>query len=377
MAVSGVLEAPVRGESRHWLVSPTWDLSVFGGSALLAAALLLWGSLHGAMDGPLPLWTWVVTVVFVDVAHVWATAYRVYVDPVEVARRSGLYLLVPTVCYAAGVVLYSSSDHLFWRVLAYTAVFHFVRQQYGWVALYRRRLGGEGRLDRVLDDAAIYSATLYPLVYWHAHLPREFEWFLASDFLPGLPEWVAGAAFPLHIAITLAYLLRQAQLLFQGRPVSAGKNLVVATTWLSWYGGIVVFNSDYAFTVTNVLVHGLPYMAFVWVYGRRHYARRPGLLGRVFRPGGWPVYLAPLLLLALAEEWAWDRSVWHDHPNLFWGPALQLSPVLLALLVPFLALPQSVHYVLDAWIWRVRPENPGLARDLRLPEGEPLPVPAR
>jgi hypothetical protein len=352
---------PIRG---GWLVSPSWDLVVFGGSGLLAATLLAWGALHGGLARPTPVWAWVTTVVFVDVAHVWATAYRVYLDPIEVRRRRELYLGLPLAAYAAGVLLYSVSDHLFWRVLAYTAVFHFGRQQYGWVALYRRRLGTRGRLDRALDDAAIYSATLYPLVYWHAHLPREFDWFLAGDFLPGLPEGFARFCFPLHIAITVLYVLRQLQLALQGKPVSPGKNLVIASTWLTWYLGIVVFNSDYVFTVTNVLVHGIPYLAFVWVYGRGRFAKSGGVLGRVFRSGAWPFYLAPLLLAAWLEEWAWDRTLWHEHGALFPGPALLLSGAALALLVPLLALPQAVHYLLDAWVWRVRPENPGLGAQL-------------
>jgi hypothetical protein len=138
-----------------------------------------------------------------------------------------------------GVLLHSQSSQLFWRVLAYTAVLHFVRQQYGWVALYRRRLGVASKWDRVLDDATIYSATLYPLLYWHAHLPREFEWFIAGDFLPGLPASTASVLWPLHIGITAAYVLRQLYLWQSGRPVSAGKNLIVATTWLTWYVGIV------------------------------------------------------------------------------------------------------------------------------------------
>src|SRR5262245_27210528 len=159
-------------------------------------------------------------------------------------RRAGLYLAVPLAAYVGGVVVYSSGGAaLFWRVLAYVAVVHFVRQQYGWLALYRRKLGVPSRLDRILDDAAIYSATLYPLLYWHANLPREFAWFLPGDFIPGLPKQAAAWAFPIHLTITAAYVLRQAQLAFQKRPVSAGKNLIVATTWLSWYAGVVVFDS--------------------------------------------------------------------------------------------------------------------------------------
>ncbi len=342
-----------------WLVSATWDVAVFGGSALVAFALVAWAAVHGVTETP--AWTWVAAVVFVDVAHVWATAYRVYLDPVELRRRPALFTGVPIACYLGGVALYVVSGALFWRVLAYTAVVHFIRQQYGWVALYRRRLGPATRLDRWLDDAAIYSATLYPLVYWHAHLPRSFEWFIAGDFIPGLPKGAAAALFPVHVAITAAYAARQIQLLAAGRPVSAGKNLIMATTWLTWYVGIVVFDSDFAFTATNVLVHGVPYLALVWVYGRSRFRDSGLAVARLFR--AWPFYVAPLVAVAWSEEWAWDRLVWHDHAALFPGPPLALGPEILALLVPLLALPQSVHYVLDAWIWRVR-GNPGLREHL-------------
>src|SRR5574341_983441 len=346
------------GASRGpWLVSARWALVTFGGSAALAFALLLAGRLSGDLLGPTPVWAWVATVVFVDVAHVWATAYRVYLDPEELRRRPGLYSAIPLAAYVVGVLLYSASSTLFWRVLAYVAVVHFVRQQYGCMALYRRRLGVRSRLDRVLDDLAIYAATLYPLLHWHAHLPREFEWFIAGDFLPGLPKEAADAAFPVHLGITAAYALRQVQLLLTGRPVSPGKSLIVGTTWLSWYVGIVVFDSDYAFTVTNVLVHGLPYLAFVWVYGRSRFRDSAATVARAFRPGAWPLYLAPVLLAAWSEEWLWDRVVWHEHGVLFPGPALAPAAGTLALLVPLLALPQATHYLLDAWVWRVRPEN--------------------
>jgi hypothetical protein len=359
--VTAAASASSRGP---WLVSAPWDLTVFGGSASLAFALLAVGRYTNALDHALPAWTWLATVVFVDVAHVWATAFRVYLDPEERVRRPGLYVGIPLAAYVGGVLLYSLSAGVFWRVLAYVAVIHFVRQQYGWVALYRRRLGVRSRVDRWLDDAAIYSATLYPLVYWHAHLPREFEWFIAGDFIPGLPPAAADWLWPLHIGITAMFALRQLYLLVRGRPVSAGKLLIVATTWLSWHVGIVVFDSDYAFTVTNVLVHGIPYMAFVWRYGRARFRESTAAVAAVFRPQGWLRYVAPLLAVAWIEEWGWDRFVWHEHAAFFPGPAFVPGAAALALLVPLLALPQATHYALDAWVWRVRPENPDLARHL-------------
>lgn len=344
-----------------WLVSRRWDVAVFGGSALLAFALLAAGAAFGILGDVMPPWAWVATVLAVDVAHVWATGYRVYLDPGERLRRPALYAGIPVAAYAVGVVLYATSAGLFWRVLAYLAVFHFVRQQYGWVALYRRRLGASTVLDRVLDDAAIYSATLYPVLWWHAHLPREFEWFIEGDFIPGLPTGAAAALLPVHLLIAFLYVARQVFLRAHRRPVSPGKDLVIATTWLTWYVGIVVLDSDYAFTVTNVLVHGIPYLALVWRYGRGRFEGAAGVMGRVFR--AWPLFLGSLMLAAWLEEWGWDRLVWHERPALFPGPDLTPSVAALALLVPLLALPQSTHYVLDAWIWRVK-GNPGLARRL-------------
>jgi hypothetical protein len=348
------------GRSR-WLVSARWDLAVFGGSAALALALLAWGRYTGLLTTALPAWAWLATVVFVDVAHVWATAYRVYLDPEERRRRPELYAGIPIAAYVTGVLLYSLSAGLFWRVLAYLAVLHFVRQQYGWVALYRRKLGVGTRFDRVLDDAAIYSATLYPLLYWHGHLPREFEWFIAGDFFPGLPAATAEWLAPLHWGITLLYVGRQLQLRASGRPTSSGKDLIVATTWLCWSVGIVVFDSDYAFTITNVLIHGIPYIGLIWVYGHARWrdAPRAAPVARLFRPAWVPLFLAPLFLAAWSEEWLWDRLVWHERAGLFPGPDWAPGSEALALIVPLLALPQATHYLLDAWIWKVNRDNPG------------------
>ncbi|HEX5656083.1 MAG TPA: hypothetical protein VFX59_02765 [Polyangiales bacterium] len=119
------------------------------------------------------------------------------------------------------------------------------------------------------------------------------------------------------------------------------------------------FDSDYVFTVTNVLLHGVPYFVLTQRYARAHGS---GWAGRVARRG-----LVPVLLfcaaLAFAEESPWDRWVWHEHAEYF-GEVFPLSPALSTFLVPLLALPQASHYVLDGFLWRVRRENLVLRREL-------------
>jgi hypothetical protein len=336
-----------------WLFSPAVDLAAFLGSALVALAALAAGYPAGLLHSGTPDWAWVPAVLLIDVAHVWATGFRVYWDPDELKRRPVLYTVLPLLGLLIGIGLYHLGEVIFWRVLAYLAVFHFVRQQYGWVALYRARAGEHGWLDRYLDTAAIYLATLYPLLYWHTHLPRCFRWFMPNDFT-GLPPLVERLVEPVYWSVLALYALRSAYRWLRDEQPNPGKDLVVATTAVCWYVGIVAFNSDYAFTVTNVIIHGVPYFVLVFWYW---HMRRPG---HDATPGGLlravVTFLATVWVLAYVEELLWDRSIWQEREWLF-GTPWDLGGFK-AWLVPLLALPQITHYLLDGFIWRRR-KNPG------------------
>ncbi|HPA51640.1 MAG TPA: hypothetical protein PLP50_08560 [Thermoanaerobaculia bacterium] len=357
-----------------WLFSRRADVLLFGGPALVSLLFLAGGARLGLLDGDLPVPLWLLLVVGVDVAHVWSTGWRVYADTEELRRRPALTLGLPAAAYAAGVVLFTAGDLVFWRVLAYLATFHFVRQQYGWVALYRRKSGEnaeEGAAwERRLDAAVVYGATLAPLVWWHARLPRRFHWLIAGDYAAGLPAWAGPAALAAFETVFALWVGKEARRLATGRPVSWGKVLVVVTTALVWHLGIVVFDSDYAFAVTNVLVHGVPYFGLVLQSVRSSAAaraaagRKPVLADLGARHAA--LFMAPLLLLAFLEEWGWDLLVWHENGALFPGGAIDPGPLLLSLLVPLLALPQATHYLLDAWIWKVKPENRAAAQAVGL-----------
>lgn len=351
--------------SSPWLFSRRTDLLAFGAPALASMALVGVGLLTGLASRDTPPGLWLAAVVGVDVAHVWSTAYRVYADPAEVRRRKLLYLGAPVALWLAGVALHLQGPALFWRVLAYAAVFHFVRQQYGWVMLLRRRAGEPDGWGRRLDAAMVYLAALYPLAHWHAALPRRFSWFIRSDFISGLPRAAERVALVAYGLVAIAYLVR-ALITAPRSPrgvIPWGKHLVVATTALCWWVGIVAFDSDYVFTVTNVLIHGVPYLILVHRFGERRFVGERGVMGAVFRAGA-PAFYGLLLIIAFVEEGLWDALVWHDHPAFFgaweWSP----GRIALSIVVPLLALPQALHYALDAFVWKVGPRNPGLRERL-------------
>lgn len=376
-----------------WLFSPTVDLWVFLGSAVVSLLLVAAGAFAGLLEQPAPEWTWISTVLLIDVAHVYATGFRVYFDPAELRRRPWLYGGVPVLAWLAGIAVYALGDFVFWRCLAYLAVFHFVRQQYGWMALYRRKAGERG--SRWLDTLAIYLATGYPLLWWHAASPREFVWFMRGDFVTA-SEGTAWLSLVVNVVAGLywltmtAYAVHAFRQYWQGRG-NPGKDIVLLTTAVCWYVGIVALNSDFAFTVTNVIIHGVPYMALVFWHWRKTQELRvanaaapenvPGyceppaahetslqesqrrshsaIPAGTAQKSAWlrplVVFVATVWLLAFCEELWWDRAVYHDRGWLFGSP-LEMTGWH-GLLVPLLAVPQFTHYLLDGFIWRRR-NNP-------------------
>ncbi len=351
---------------RRWLFSAPLDVAAFAGSVAASAALVLAARALG-LAGETPPWAWLLLVVGVDVAHVWATLFRVYLDGDELRRRPVLYATAPVLAWALGVAAHAVSAALFWRVMAYAAVWHFVRQQVGWAVLYGRLARSPDWVVR-FDRAAVAVAALGPVVWWHAHLPRPFWWFREGDFVGGLPEAVGDIALAVHALVLGAWLVTMTA----RRQLHAGKLLLVTATWAAWFGGIVLASDDFTFTAMNVLLHGVPYLALLFVYARGRareggYAR--GLSTALVRVG-LPAFLTALLALAFLEEAAWDTLVWHEHPMFFGAGGLELGPTLLTLVVPLLALPQVTHYLLDGFIWRTR-EDPALPARLgwRTPPG--------
>lgn len=385
-----------RSIAQPWIHSAWTDIIFVLFPAFLATGLVLVFPGFFRESSEVQPWFWLLFIVGIDVSHVYSTLFRTYFDKQEFNKYRRPLLLIPVVAWIVGILLYSIDGMVFWRILAYLAVYHFVRQQYGFFSIYARK---ENRLkwERLIDSGAIYMATIYPLVYWHTHLPRNFFWFLPGDFVSIPWPVLEYIALGIYILSLSAYMVKEASLSFQKGKFNWPKNMILLGTILSWGIGIVWMNGDLAFTATNVLAHGIPYMALIWFYGRKkslHHVEeaavdeagkgaveerskagggensragsgetspsnsRSGISWRMFfRIEFLPVFVGLLFAFAYFEEGLWDGLVWRDHGGLFpWAkdlPWLQ-SEWLLAFVVPLLALPQITHYAIDGFIWRVR-----------------------
>lgn len=325
-----------------WLRSPAWD------GTFILAPLALTGVVApllpaGATGGVV---AWLLLVVAVDVAHVWSTLWRTWLDPAERERRAGLLWALPLAALASTSLTTAVGPAHFWTLLAYVAVFHFVRQQLGFASLYRARAGLPGRdLGGRVERWAIQAVCLYAVVWWHVR-GRPFWWFTEGDFVGPWPEWALTAAG----VVTAALVVAHAALRLRDGRRNPGGDLWFAATAANWLGGIVLARSDLGFSLANVLGHGVPYVALVW------HTSRPlpdGTGAPALRRAALPalaLFLAVPAALALAEELLWDLAVWQDHL-----PAVDLPAGVAPAATALLAVPQLTHYLLDGFIWKLDP----------------------
>ncbi len=356
-----------------WIHTPLFDLLFILSPGIVTALFCLMNAdIVNRWEDGIQAWHWFLLVVLVDVAHVYTTLWRSYFDPKERSKYPTLLWMIPLFCFLSGVALYGLGSEAFWRVLAYLALFHFVRQQYGFFRLYERSEPAATSFERFVSHGTLYASMFIPVLYWHTE-PRKFHWFVDGDFLQinaALGKLLLGA----YLVFCLAYVFLEVRRSFHRRSFNLPKNLLLIATALSWWTGIVIFNSDFAFTLTNVLTHGIPYMALVWLYDRRQSGTPMRWIARVPRLGyqarlfaGIFLFLALPIGLAVFEEAIWDTVLWREHGVYFdffyFLPKVESETVLMWL-VPLLALPQSTHYVLDGFIWRLRGQASAARQDV-------------
>ena len=293
-------------------------------------------------------YTWLFLIVFIDVAHVYATLFKTYFVASEFQKRKKLLVGLPIICFVIGMILFSFGSAVFWSVLAYVAVFHFIRQQYGFMRLYARK---ESKKWAWIDNLIIYAATVYPMLFWFLSPTRKFNWFVENEFYRFESPLVLETIGWIYAVILLFYVTRTIYFSFKYNYFNIPKNAIIIGTILSWYFGIVYFNNDLVFTLLNVVSHGIPYIALIYL---SEIEKKPetelGWLQQFKHYKGVLVFVLILLVIAFSEEYLWEFLVWneqfsttnHDFSNWYF------------LIVPLLTVPQFTHYLLDGFIWKTK-----------------------
>jgi hypothetical protein len=289
---------------------------------------------------------WLIFIVFIDVAHVYSTLFKTYFIKKEFNKHKWRYILIPTFSFLTSAILYANSEILFWSSLAFIAIFHFIRQQYGFTKLYNRL--ETNPFYKKIDILAIYTATLYPIFYWFL-TPRQFNWFVDNEFgwLNFIPD-IKNFAAVIYIIILILWLIKTTIIYFKQKWINIPLTLIISGTFLSWYFGIIYFNNDIVFTLLNVISHGIPYIGLIYLNEIDKKEDYSPFIKKFKTHIGFILFLLILIIFAFIEEFLWEILIWKENFDL----NLNISSRYNFIIVSFLTIPQLTHYILDGFIWK-------------------------
>lgn len=371
MAYFHILLSNSMNLKKYTLVSPLFD-GIFFFSPFLVIFLftLLTTSLFPQVldDSVSPIWFFVFLIVF-DTGHVWATLLRTYDRKNIRIQKRKILTTIPIVSFFILFILsifgMQSTD---WTILpfmfiAYMAVFHFIKQQVGFIQLYHHKESIPKSLRTVSTFAnkwIWWSSTLFPFLWWMMEYEdKNFEWFMKWEFtfLANIIPHFSGI-WILFGGIVMLYILIECIIIFFWWKLNPLKILYIIGTFGVWYSGMVVHNNVFIFGFGNVLLHAMNYYGIVIASTQNNPKDyRVWLQNRILSHNIYAISLilmSTIVIFAFVEEYFWDQFIWQSESRFFWDFLYNTihNPIILAVIFSLLGSIQVSHYLLDRYIWK-------------------------
>ena len=323
-------------------VHPVFDTLIIGGGlSILVTALLSWGgrgfdpgSVQAALLPSLPL-----LIFFSNSAHFAASTVRLYTKPGAYRELRFLTLALPLVTFVVlslAIAFAPVAGRPLQALYLTWSPYHYAAQAYGLAAMYCYRSGFPLQDS---DKGLLRLACLTPFLHAFLNSPTVgIDWFLPQGVLEA-PTFVAGRSALVGILGVLTFALpigwfgRAA--LRERRAPPLISLLTVVSNGLWW----ITLNYFHAFYLATVF-HGLQYLAVVAIFHVKDQESREAI------PRGW---LSPLLgfyAACLVVAYLLFQTLPFAFVALGFGLAESL------LLVT--AVINIHHFVVDAYIWRLR-----------------------
>lgn len=149
--------------STSFIKSPTYDSFFFFSPLLFVGLFTL--AMHWYFPEYLgiqndPLWFFLFVIVF-DVAHVYGSLYRSYFNTQEFSAHKKLYLITPLIFWIIGAIFiwFDRGGESLIYFVGFFAVYHFIKQQLGFVMVYASKEENRKPIDRIMDKTMSWMIT--------------------------------------------------------------------------------------------------------------------------------------------------------------------------------------------------------------------------
>ncbi len=324
--------------SNGWIFNPVQDLLLFIAPFFITAFVEL--RFH-VFSKEVFLPTVASVIGFMNMVHLGVTGYAA-VDRYQTRPKLRVIILgLPVVVLLVGGFLFQKVSHQsLYVVLAYYAFLHVSKQQYGWLRI-SRRVAKEPDATAWIDTGVLFTLVMFPIIWWHSPLTTMGRAYSnPNDLYFNVTAAFALACQKIHWGIIFLYLLYSGVQALRGTPLNLSKYVVFFSTFLVFYGSIVVVGIFWFWWFCISVAHDPPYLSYVKRNAFGSLAKRSrNATNPIFRmlTSGTTAYLVSAVLIGCVLNWGQGDMVtgWmsRNFLPLFWYTIL-------------------CHYALDSVVWR-------------------------
>lgn len=302
----------------------------------------------------------IIMVLFIDWAHIFAQYHRIAYNPLEDKKLKWIYPLsylafIPIMAFIVG---FASAPYVD-TVLVYFVVFHFIKQQFGFIKIYSKTDGPKSKIESKLEDAFVYLTMFTPVFYWHVTpLGYEYKWvsmFIKSPIFIYV-FWVSAVAY---LVTFLIYVRNEYLRTKRNKMFNIPKNLSILTAILTW-GLVSILSEATSLVIFSVtLTHDLSYTFFVWFIGRRdeHILKKKVNWISWWSVPGFFAYVTVLILIShvimvVHLEMTFDHNWAYYLYGRFFNGITRIEGYWLNLGWSLFFATQAHHYFIDRYLWK-------------------------
>ena len=246
--------------SQSWVFSQTEDLWIFIGPLVLSYLILAIMHFSGMgiyKDGP--SYFYYLIALFVDGSHGITTFVRLSQKQDISKPQKTFFFFLPILIWLVIWSLIEINLPYIEILISYFAIYHFIKQQYGWMRITSVKTQSLTAKEELLDKIMIYNVTLFPILYW-SFIKTNFGWYGPEDIIKFYDyPWMKSFLIIVHTLILVIYTYSQIKANKLRNQIPWGKYQIILVTWIAWVIPIVILESHIAKVLCFAIPHGLQY----------------------------------------------------------------------------------------------------------------------
>lgn len=327
-----------------YILSPKADLFAF--TTFIPVYLLYWiffeaNILSFTLPDQPPHWFFLMGWILVDGSHVYSTLLVSYNDKEIFQRLKWVMIGVPIALIVSSFALnMTGNGHIFMYFLAYLAMVHFIRQEFGWMKIATRLDPNSPVWLNWLDKTTSYCMTILPITWFIRESSGGF-WYRSGDLFK-VPDHWANLALNLFWPIVAIFLAANFWHSWKTKTINLSKYLVFVNTFFGWYMAKTQVSNTYLAVWLMIFHHGIPY--YFIVFKTERVTQNIGWLQRLgsFKYPALYVGFAAIFYLFLQSHCC----------NPVVSYLQSQGQAFIYFIAAIATMPQMTHFILDGFIWK-------------------------